>query len=407
MVDITKTRCSRRPGRLRYLGLLCFALVMGGPASAQSWAPNEALVSPQIDLLDPEYNQARGQFIWGDIDGKLWIGNIDRATGMFIPPDGKAVLVDPSASGKKDSTKTGNGPEWAYSNDGDRIVYTKFDGSHSIAHARIGMARALPDGTWSAGFLDQSLPRRSPYGSETLGDAAPRITYVDENNFHYWRELDDPSTEQALTGTQQNTTGVRSVRGARAVIYIGAAGKTNQVFYRNLDSGAVEQLTFDSGNKNGVFMWQAPEYGGEYLFMLFANNGKELRVYRKLAPNGGGTPAWTPIYTAAAPTGASITSPEPFTYNGRSYIFFAVTVPKTDFSSEIWISNIDAAAPLFRRITDNTVMRNRGDPEVFITDRGPRIYYNRRQVAVGPKGNLSFCSALECSEGIYMADPGL
>jgi hypothetical protein len=194
------------------------------------------------------------------------------------------------------------------------------------------------------------------------------------------------------------------VRGARALVYPLTVGTTDQAFYRDLDSGVVEQLTFDPGAKYEIWMWQAPEYGNEFVFATLVDQ-IELRIYRKL-PDAGGQLKWTPVYSRMAPDGNKIFSPEPFTYKGRSYVFMAQSVKPNKFRSEIWISNIDAAAPLFRRISDNTVLRTRTDPEVFITDAGPLIYYNRLipyDGVIRPKA----CRSLSCSEGVFRADPGL
>src|SRR5204863_147969 len=126
---------------------------------AAQWMPNETLVSPQPDLFDMEFSQARAQFCWSDEGGALWIGN------------GYPV--------------TGNG--------------------------------------------------------------------------------------------------------------------VDQVFYRDFDTNVSQQLTFDSGNKYEVWMWRAPEFGNELIFMTLVDD-VELRVYRLLSINGA-PPQWTPIYDQFAPSG--------------------------------------------------------------------------------------------------------
>ena len=98
--------------------------------------------------------------------------------------------------------------------------------------------------------------------------------------------------------------------------------------------------------------------------------------------------------------------PEPplFTYNGKSYVFMAAYVSPNTYPTEIWISSIDAANPLMRRITSNTPLRARNDPEVFITNNaGPYIYYNRYDPSIDPAHPL--CA--DCSEGVFRADAGL
>src|SRR6185436_17207288 len=109
------------------------------------------------------YNQARAQIVWSSADGKLWVGNIDRETGAFYPPDGKGLLVDPDTMTSDDVTLTFNGPEWVFSADGDGVAYTKFSGTrHTDRSARLGYARPLPDGNFAAGFLGPDVARKAP-----------------------------------------------------------------------------------------------------------------------------------------------------------------------------------------------------------------------------------------------------
>ena len=91
-------------------------------------------------------------------------------------------------------------------------------------------------------------------------------------------------------------------------------------------------------------------------------------------------------------------------YNGKSYVFMVAYLGTNDYPSEVWISSIDPANPLARRITDTSLLRARNDPEVFITDTfGPMIYYNRYDPSIDPAHPL--CA--DCSEGVYRANPGL
>ena len=99
--------CSRiRP----LISLLVAGWCLG--ASASGWVPNETQVSPTPDLIDFEFSQSRAQLCWNDEIGNLWIGNVDRATGDFVPADGKGILVDPDSMRYADAQKTKNGPEW-------------------------------------------------------------------------------------------------------------------------------------------------------------------------------------------------------------------------------------------------------------------------------------------------------
>ena len=406
------TRLHQWGGQLRPLGrprrrigvvLVPFLVAAWGLASA-GWLPNETQVSAQPDLIDFEFSQSRAQICWNDETGNLWIGNVDRATGAFVPADGKGILVDSASMRFDDARKTKNGPEWVLTAQGDFIVYTKYVGYHTDGNSRLGLAQTAPNGQWYGGLLGPDYARKGPYGSATPGDPAPRITYVDNSENHYWRELWNQSTEQTLPDIPASNYPVRHVVGARALVYPLAVGAVDQAFYRDLDTGVTQQLTFDAGSKYEIWMWQAPEFGNEFVFMTLVDQ-VELRLYRKLA-GADGQLRWTAIHSRMAPEGNKIFSPEPFTYAGRSYILMSQSVRPNKFHSEIWIANIDNATPLFRRISDNSLLRTRTDPEVFITDAGPMIYYNR---LIPDDGLLraKACRSLSCSEGVFRADPGI
>lgn len=399
----------RPAGRPRLLGariaaavLLCAAVT--SPLAQTGWQPNETIVSAQPDLIDYEFSQEFGLMAWNCEDGKLWVASVDRATGRFVPDNGMGVLVDADTMTFQDAQKTKNGPEFVSTSRGEVLVYTKYAGRHTDGNSRIGVALRAPDGSWSFSLMSDEV-RKAPYGTADIGDENPRITYVDNRENHYWRNLWDPGSEVPITDFPASNYPIRHVRGARAVAYpLLTPSGVEQIFYRDLDSGVVEQLTFDPGNKYEVWMWRAPEFDDELIFMTLVDQ-IEIRFYRRL-PDVNGEMRWTVINSQMAPEGNKMFSPEPFTWNGKSYVFMSQSVPGAKFRSEIWISNIDAAAPIFRRITDNRVLRTRTDPEVFITDNGPLIYFNRLTPEEGFNGRPKSCRKPYCSDGVWVADPG-
>lgn len=383
--------------------LAAFAVSTGARAET---VPSETLVSLQPDLIDLEFSQSRSQFVWADSKGSLWVGNIDRQTGRFVPASGKAILVDSDALTTVDLGFTFNGPEWVPSIQGEQIVYTKFLPvyPHYAFTARLALAQEAPDGSWSFSVLGPDLPRIGPYGSSDADDPSPRITYMDRIGRHYWRELWDESSERRIPLLPPSVKSVRFAQGDRSLIFSKPIDGTSQVFRHHLDSGVVEQLTFDAGDKDiqtVPWMWRAPEFGYDLVFMTVVDNA-ELRIYRKVDV-GNGVMQWAPVFSLAFPAGHRIASPEPFTHNGQSYIYMVMTDESIGFPSSVWLTNIDAAAPMFVKVSDDSLLRVRTDPEVFITDRGPYIYYNRYNQNVDPEH--PYCAA--CSEGIFRAYTGL
>lgn len=390
--------------------LMIFFFYLNAPRIVLAdFVPNEQLVSLQRDLIDAEFNQSRAQFTWSDVNGNLWIGNVDPVSGLFNPLNGKAILVDSDAMSVKDLVITFNGPEWVSTAQGDKIVYTKFAPNlrHTRKRAWLAAAEEITPGSWSIQLLSEKS-RLSPYSSEETLDTRPKITYTDDLLNHYWREIDDATTEQ-LIPLPPSAKSVRFVPGKQAVIFSTEINGVSQVFLYEIDSRVLSQLTYDNGQKDlqtVPWMWRAPEFNDDYVFMTVVDNA-EIQFYRFDSENCseqelGNSAGWSLAYSIALPANTKIASPEPFVYQGKSYIYFAMTELTNDFPSSIWLANIDSSNPLFRQLNDG-ILRVRTDPEVFITTQGPYIYYNRYNQTINP--DFLYCG--DCSEGVFRAYTGL
>ena len=379
---------------------LASTTALAAPAPS-AFTAGETLVSPQADLIDAEYSQTRARITWVDQTGHLWIAAIDRATGQFMPANGKGVLIDADAMTTDDLQVVGNGPEWLSSATTDQIVYTKFVSGqpHTRANARLAIAAQNANGDWAWRFLSP-YARNAPYASSDAGDASPRISYVDPFGNHYWRDINNAGSEAIVSWYPNSFRSMRFVRGARATVFVAPVANISQVFRYWLDTQVVEQLTFDGGNKdlNSVpWMWQAPEFANEFVFSTVVDD-RELRIYRQVDKSN---PAWSVIHTAKESSHGVLSSPEPFTHNGRSYVFLSCAVAPNTFQSAIFLGNIDSTAPMFRQLTPSGDARARKDPEVFVTSSGPYIYFNRFDPAVPVPGMPGK------SEGVYRANTGL
>ncbi|BAC91584.1 glr3643 [Gloeobacter violaceus PCC 7421] len=363
--------------------LLWYRLVS---AVAQS-AVGDVLVSDlDIDLIDPEFDQAFDRFTWVDNQGKVWIGKVDPKTGNFTPPSGQSVLID---TGAAPTELVGNGPEWVYTSSGAQIVYTRYE------EGRLALARARFDnGNWTAGLLEAGSGRYAPLGSLDEGDGQPRISYVGRNEERklvtFWRHLDNPDSEAEVPGSEP--PGGRWVEGMRSIVLTQKVGTGRQGFLYNVDTQILEQLTFDAGVKKTIIMWKAPEYNNEYLFFVLINE-TNIGVYRKTS----GT--WKKIYTVDPPSkGEYLWSPEVFVHNGKSYIFMVTSTSRDQKSktipTDIWLAGIDSTSAFYRRISDTTE-RVRKDPEVYITELGPFVYF------------LDYIEPQSQATAIYRADTGL
>ncbi|MFZ2986667.1 hypothetical protein [Ideonella sp.] len=386
-------------------------LAWAGTALAQpaGFTPNEKVASKRVDLIDVEFSQSRAMITWCDGSGQLWVGTVDRATGKLLDPTFQ--LVDGSAIKPADMAITTNGPEWISTATGDHIVYTKFVAGkpHKTSTARLAWAEGLADGTWALHSLGPDATRNAPYASEDAGDASPRISYVDAKNKHYWRNLYDDASEAPITGMPVTAKPVsaRFTQGYRGIVYAKPVDGVNQVFQLKLDENKTVQITTDAGAKDErtvPWMWRAPDYGNKMVLMSTVN-GNELRFYRFFDADGDGVSSWTAFHSVKLPAGATVASPEPFIYGNKSYVVLAIKTEPNAFPSAVWLANVDPAAPQFWKVSDDTALRSRIDPEVFISDQGPVIFYNRFNPALDTTGTNPNCK--ECSEGLWTASTGL
>ena len=390
-------------------GAVLAGCTLAAPASAQ-FVPNESRVSPNPALIDAEFSQSRAKIAWTDSKGVLWLGNVNRATGAFEPVSGQGQQI---ATGTVSGLNMflWNGPEWIAMASGDQIYYSYYLAKRPPTAQNTRMALAILDRNGElkqVKRLGPNAPRMADIASQTDGDKNAQIMYFDPYYNHYWRNVQDDNSEQIMPFLPAEDKAWRFATGIRAMLYTAPVSGTPQVFRYMLDTAISDQLSFDAGAKDTgrtvPWMWPAPEFGGEFVFSTFVN-GSELRVYRQTSAQDG-SESWTLIHSVSMPEGRSAGSPQWFTYNGKSYVYWVAYVSPNDFPTEVWLSNIDAAQPLLRRVNDDSLFRVRNDPDIFVTtDYGPLIYYNRYDPSRDPTGDHPLCAA--CSEGVFRADPGL
>jgi len=354
---------------------LCVNLV-AAPAHAGPFVVDDIIVSdPKVSLVDPEFDLAGGRMTWEDLQGNLWVAAIDARTGALIPKDGRGTLVD---TGLALISDTLNGPEWAFGGGQTLIAYTKVGGQGARYIAAAGQDEK---GAWQAVVLPDGRNRWRPFGTPPSNTDPARINYLYQrpqgDKVLAWRDVDNSYSEQVFEG---DTEGARWVEGLREFITTTVIDGVRQVVLINAVNGAATQLTFDPTSKFVPFMWFAPEYG-ELVFMAMVDT-TSVGIFR----NVGGQ--WKQVYNFTLPTAKPyFHSPEPFVYNGRSYI---LTVAAEQLSrvgnfiaqpvgpTEIWVAGIDPTNPFFRRVDEPTGNQTRLDPEFFIIESGPVIYYTEK-----------------------------
>jgi hypothetical protein len=146
----------------------------------------------------------------------------------------------------------------------------------------------------------------------------------------------------------------------------------------DIDTDEVRILTSDSGDKQDVWMWQAPEFPGEHLLMAVVGSCC-LNVYRQLGD------VWTVIRTIQAPAISNfpdVISPELLVQHGRSYVMMVLGDGLVS-QSEIWMAEATnpLAAPV--QLSDPNLKLIRGEPEWMVTPNGVWVYYMEARLPNG------------------------
>ncbi len=355
-------------------------------------------------------NHGRGnaRFNWVDRQNRLWIGYIEFESGFIYPPNGRGEWVDIGAAYYSDF---GNGPEWVFSKAGSQLIYTRYAPGVPITPETTGIGLAtMVNGSWTASFIDGGLGRISPGPSQSIDDETPMVTYASGTGpLIYWRELSDPIGRERTAPWIGVGLSVRWVTGTSKLAFVNgvphpSGGRYQQVLVFDTATRKLEQLTFDATEKRGVFMFEAPELGGDMVFITVAAR-TEMRVYRLVARTLPLEPVWTLVKTIRAPDETPfIATPEPFIHNGKTYVYMTASSSKrasdVTVPTHLALTGIDPAVDDFRMLTNElSPVRLRQDPEYFITAQGPFLYFTRAVPGTETSSPVN--------EGVFRIDLGL
>jgi hypothetical protein len=371
----------------------------------EGFQPDEKLLAePGYAMIDPEFDQLHGRVTWQagrdpvDATASAYVMDLDRVTGDFLWET--LVEVD---QGLDALSHVGTGPEWIYHNWQSSIVYHKRIGNQlHLAHAQ-----ETGDG-WAAELLESGVDRYPPMGSQDPCDPIPWILYNYETNGERLiasRRLDDPMTERCVTDV--TARGARYVKGPpdatepwadrffiTTVIVDGVrqAARADRVINEfGEETIELTQLTFDEGDKrDGAFMWWAPEFETYVLMVNVANEA--IGLYRQEGDE------MVRYYTIDNLPQRYLFSAEPFTYQTlhgewRSYISMSTADQVSGGGQcqsecqplgpgDVVLVGINPKRPFCRVVSDSTPAQ-RIDPEVYVAESGPIVYYNRVDIVDG------------------------
>lgn len=376
------------------------------------------------------FGESNDRFNWTDRLNNLWVGHIDPVTGEFTPPEGQNEQPDVYAFFW---SAWGNGPEWAFSTVNGQIqsdlVYSRFKPGEQAVAGWSGAAWAtMVNGVWVPNFLPGAFVsgESGGAGNSALPEASQCLS--DQNvAYNVYQNLATPQQmfTDAVSGTGKpsetpfgayaNGIGERfvpcahdansPVGGTRWLTFQGNAkpnAKGNvyqQVFWYDLDTQVVQQLTTEPSGKQRGLMFLAPELlnsplnpnmGTAFPYVLLAVSANEtVYIYIQSGTNANGSPIMTLINTISSPE-----AEEPYIFDPKPFInctpicqtFFVYSVSKTSSSQNgitipngLAVANINPAAPINKLLVSGQQLpaQQRLDPKFFITTQnGPQVYYN-------------------------------
>lgn len=344
-----------------------------------NFTPYDIVVSDINDsLLDPEFdkNLTNLRMAWQERSGDLWETDVDSFTGSWNPLNGRQLLVDTDLVV---IGKTRQGPEWAYDNCGNRLVYTRKmkSGQYQLYQA------------WWDPITRQFIKSPVMNGenqalyqvSHDLGDPTPRIIYSYPNPNSItghtmafgWREINDPKTDTHLPIDFKS---VQWISGQRTVVATTRINGIRQVVYYNIDTGITTIATSDPTHKRFPLIWQDPATQEYILSAVMDDTG--IGVWRQKSQD-----QWVFTNYLRPPTEIPyIFKPDWFVWNGASYLAYLIHTEKSgklqnyQGKGEVWVTCVSNINCQFthRQVNNPTITRIK-DVENLVVNHTVYVYY--------------------------------
>jgi hypothetical protein len=311
--------------------------------------------SGTVQVRDPEYDSATRKAAWRD-GTTLWVADVNADTG-YIEVDRRTQLD----TGLTPATEIPNGPEWAVSEGGSRILYSKNDGPAPAIHQAV----LLHEDEWALSQVPALAAASKPFGSMDSGSAWAFVKY-DAGKQQAWSLLDAPDTggvlpDHALAG--------RFLPSAGLLVYSIPVRGVQQLTLYDLFGKQSSETVITSGPPDKVmpFALNAPEFDGEPVIVCAETGASRqgitaVGVYRR---TGRG---WEQIKRITSPNPAlpAVDSPEPFTVGGKTYVSFLVLRDSQSGErkqgAEVWVAGVSPGNDFLRRVSGSQNIA-RSDPE--------------------------------------------
>jgi hypothetical protein len=400
------------------------------------------------------FGSTNSQVNWTDRDNNLWVNYVDQVTGMFTPNSGRETNVAPGAAFFWQDW--GNGPEWAFStpvagqNPVSQLVYTGIAAGEPATYEYAGAALAWETGnsggnaTWGFSFFPgaYSPPKQNtvlPLASQCVSDTFASAVF--ENLLTPTQMFTEPLSTAA--GTQPFETPFGALANGIGERFVACAHDANspypqstrwltfqgdvtigdnvlqQEFWYDMDTGVVQQLTFDPTTKQRGVMFLAPDFpdanGNATYILMTVTADQQIEVFQQTGTNANGSPIMTLVNTIYSPDPS-----EPYMFDPKAFVnctpqcvTYVVMGLGTVAESQqtetepngLGVTTLNPNNPYFNVLVaaNSTVaagaIAQRLDPKVFITDAGPVVYYDLLSTLTTTTPYNDF--------GIYMINMGL
>jgi hypothetical protein len=334
-------------------------------------AQNAERISPDsLFYIDPEVNNPSELLGYQLANGDIWIGELDKLTGLFESENGLDFKIGENAA---PLIETFNGPEFGYDSDGWSVVFTKeIDGVYSIWESKIINGEII-----SREVASGPENRQSALASKNQNAASTRIVYSigGFDGVMAWKDLTDIENEYIIDSVDR---GVRWIDNSNKIAYIKQTGQhTGEIAVYDTDTQTEEIVSGDGRSKSNPYGWYAPEYDDELLVAALLDSDTKIGIYKE-----NDSQEWVLIRDIGIPDDSEYDffgSPEPFTAAGKSYLSCVIKEEEDAYSnSEVWIISLDDGINTDHKlkIDDSLGIIIRTDPETFTGENEVFVYYN-------------------------------
>lgn len=367
---------------LLLLGFVFFAAI---PARSQ-FVPDDIQVGAAgVGYSDPEFHSGTSRVVFQNSSAgvpRVWIGEINPATGAFVSANGQDLLVDTAIATLGPTAQTNNGPEWGEDSAGVAVFYSKPDG--------LGIPQIFRASNLTAGSVMVTQVTSVPGPSWATNATVRQDATLPTTKFFYRYAAGPESPGPARWADEANATAINTLTsfnaGAFAPSWI--PGTEDLVFSRFISPTTTDLYRYSTSTLSGTYItneptvpkqnivaFNAPEFNNELCYACVVDVNA-LAIYRDL---GSG---YTRVATLSPndPALPYMYSPEIFQVGGVTY--FAVVMQNnqdyhlsTDGAIYVLGLGADAGNRLARRI-DNGTAADRFEPEVLVGSEEVFVYFN-------------------------------